>query len=147
MGCGRRLHGQGNGCADERGFGLIEATVPAGGGPPAHAHTEQEETFYILDGELEFLDGDHIFTAVAGDFVHIPRGIRHRFTNKGNHAAKMIFMFTWFLRGCPGLQAGEESDSCGAGQATEFRLQGERPSTRPGKLLGVRCENQARTPC
>jgi hypothetical protein len=24
--------------------------------------------------------------------------------------------FTGFLRGCPGLQAGEESDSCGAGQ-------------------------------
>jgi quercetin dioxygenase-like cupin family protein len=76
------------------GFGFIEATVPAGGGPQAHAHVEQEETFYILDGELEFLDGDHIFTAVAGDFIHVPRGVRHRFTNKGNHAAKMIFMFT-----------------------------------------------------
>ncbi|MEU8911221.1 hypothetical protein, partial [Streptomyces mirabilis] len=36
---------------------------------------------------------------------------------------------TWFLRGCPGLQAGKESDSCGAGQGTGFRLQGERPST------------------
>ncbi|MGW1711011.1 cupin domain-containing protein [Streptomyces sp. NPDC002206] len=76
------------------GFGFIEATVPAGGGPPAHAHPEEEETFYILDGELEFLDGDHTFTAVAGDFIHIPRGVRHRFLNRGNHAAKMIFMFT-----------------------------------------------------
>ncbi|MGW3248051.1 cupin domain-containing protein [Streptomyces sp. NPDC001070] len=76
------------------GLGFIEATVPAGGGPIAHAHPEQEETFYILDGELEFLDGDHVFTAVAGDFIHIPRGVRHRFTNKRNHAAKMIFIFT-----------------------------------------------------
>ncbi|ETK32910.1 cupin domain-containing protein [Microbispora sp. ATCC PTA-5024] len=76
------------------GFGFIEATVPTGGGPGAHAHPGEEETFYILDGELEFLDGDHTFTAVAGDFIHIPRGIRHRFTNKGNHAARMIFMFT-----------------------------------------------------
>ncbi|AVH60743.1 MULTISPECIES: cupin domain-containing protein [Streptomyces] len=76
------------------GFGFIEATVPAGGGPLAHVHPGEEETFYILDGELEFLDGDHVFTAVAGDFIHIPRGVRHRFTNKGNHAAKMIFMFT-----------------------------------------------------
>ncbi|WP_416237085.1 HAMP domain-containing protein [Streptomyces sp. RB17] len=25
-------------------------------------------------------------------------------------------LFTGFLRGCPGLQAGEESESCGAGQ-------------------------------
>jgi quercetin dioxygenase-like cupin family protein len=76
------------------GFGLIEATVPAGGGPGPHAHPEQEETFYILDGELEFLDGDHRFTAVAGDFIHIPRGTRHNFQNKRMHAARMLFMFT-----------------------------------------------------
>ncbi|MFF3946723.1 cupin domain-containing protein [Streptomyces sp. NPDC001902] len=76
------------------GMGFIEATVPAGGGPVPHAHPEQEETFYILDGELEFLDGDHLFTAVAGDFIHIPRGVRHRFKNKGSHAARMIFIFT-----------------------------------------------------
>lgn len=76
------------------GMGFIEATVPAGGGPVPHAHPEQEETFYILDGELEFLDGDHLFTAVAGDFVHIPRGVRHRFKNKASHAARMIFIFT-----------------------------------------------------
>ncbi|MGH8920922.1 MAG: cupin domain-containing protein, partial [Actinomycetes bacterium] len=76
------------------GFGLIEATVPAGGGPPPHAHPGEEETFYVLDGELEFLDGDHLFNAVAGDFIHIPRGIRHRFHNKRMHAARMLFMFS-----------------------------------------------------
>jgi quercetin dioxygenase-like cupin family protein len=76
------------------GFGLIEATVPAGGGPTPHVHPNEEETFYMLHGELEFLDGDHRFTAVAGDFIHIPRGIRHMFRNKSKHAAKMLFMFT-----------------------------------------------------
>ncbi|MFE2541864.1 cupin domain-containing protein [Actinacidiphila glaucinigra] len=76
------------------GFGLIEATVPAGSGSGAHAHGDEEESFYILDGKLEFLDGDRTFTATAGDFVYIPRGIRHRFTNKSYHAAKMLFMFT-----------------------------------------------------
>jgi quercetin dioxygenase-like cupin family protein len=75
-------------------FGFIEATVPAGGGPPPHAHPDEEETFYLLSGELEFLDGDHLFIAKAGDFIHIPRGVRHRFHNIANHAAKMIFMFT-----------------------------------------------------
>jgi quercetin dioxygenase-like cupin family protein len=76
------------------GFGLIDATVPAGGGPVAHVHPNEEETFYMVSGELEFLDGDHTFTAVAGDLVHIPRGTRHRFRNKGIHAARMLFMFT-----------------------------------------------------
>jgi oxalate decarboxylase/phosphoglucose isomerase-like protein (cupin superfamily) len=48
----------------------------------------------MVSGELEFLDGDHTFIARPGDFVHVPRGIRHRFNNKGLHAAKMIFLFT-----------------------------------------------------
>ncbi|GAA4585763.1 hypothetical protein GCM10023194_29360 [Planotetraspora phitsanulokensis] len=75
------------------GLGLIEATVPAGGGPQPHAHP-RDESFYMLDGELEFLDGDHRFTAVAGDFIHVPGGIRHCFLNKRKHAARMLFMFT-----------------------------------------------------
>jgi quercetin dioxygenase-like cupin family protein len=32
-------------------------------------------TFFLLSGELEFLYGDHTFTAAAGDFVHVPKGI------------------------------------------------------------------------
>ncbi|WP_345126590.1 hypothetical protein [Streptomyces chiangmaiensis] len=38
-------------------------------------------------------------------------------------------LVTKYLRGRPGLQAGEESDPCGAGQETGFRPQGERPPT------------------
>ena len=35
---------------------------------------------------------------------------------------------TWLLRGCPGLQAGEESDSCGAGPEKTNRPQGDSSS-------------------
>jgi mannose-6-phosphate isomerase-like protein (cupin superfamily) len=81
--------------AQTRGLlGFIEATVPPGGGPEPHAHNDQAETFYLLSGELEFLDGDRTFTAAAGDFVHVPAGIRHRFKNKTAHATRMIFLFT-----------------------------------------------------
>lgn len=75
-------------------FGFLEASVPPGGGPEPHAHNDQAETFYLLSGELEFLDGDRTFAAVAGDFVHVPRGIRHRFKNRGVHTARMIFLFS-----------------------------------------------------
>jgi quercetin dioxygenase-like cupin family protein len=75
-------------------IGFIEATVPAGGGPVPHAHTEEDETFYVLDGELEFVDGDHTFTAVAGDFIHVPKGIRHGFKNRRIHAARLLFIYT-----------------------------------------------------
>jgi quercetin dioxygenase-like cupin family protein len=75
-------------------LGLVEATVPPGGGPVAHAHTRTDEAFYVLSGELEILDGGRTFVARAGDFVFIPRGIRHRFKNTGVHGARMLFMFT-----------------------------------------------------
>jgi len=75
-------------------LGLVEATVPPGGGPIAHAHTKTDEAFYILSGELEMLDGARRFMAHTGDFVFVPRGIRHRFKNIGVHATKVLFMFT-----------------------------------------------------
>jgi quercetin dioxygenase-like cupin family protein len=95
-------------------LGFLDASVPPGGGPEPHAHNDQAETFYLLSGELEFLDGDRTFTAVAGDFVHVPAGIRHRFKNKGTHTAKMVFMFTpggpeeAFVEFCNPAQPGEQ---------------------------------------
>jgi quercetin dioxygenase-like cupin family protein len=75
-------------------LGFVEASVPPGGGPRAHQHDDADEAFYLISGELEFLDGDRIFTAHSGDFVFVPRGIHHRFTNKGLHTAKLLFLFT-----------------------------------------------------
>lgn len=81
--------------ASTNGFlGLGEATVPPGSGPVAHAHTKADEAFYILSGELEILDGARTFMARTGDFIFVPRGIRHRFKNTSVHAARMLFMFT-----------------------------------------------------
>jgi quercetin dioxygenase-like cupin family protein len=44
-------------------LGFIEATVPPGRGSSPHAHSSETEAFYLLSGELEFLDGDQRFTA------------------------------------------------------------------------------------
>jgi quercetin dioxygenase-like cupin family protein len=73
---------------------FIEAIVPPGGGPIAHAHAAEDEAFYILDGELEFLDGDRTFIAGTSDFVFIPRHRRHRFKNITGQPAKALFLFT-----------------------------------------------------
>lgn len=75
-------------------IGLIEAHVPPGGGPPPHTHARTDETFYMVSGELDFLDGDRVFTAYVGDVVHIPRGTVHRFHNSGIAPAKMVFAYT-----------------------------------------------------
>ena len=81
--------------ADTAGrMGFVEAVVPPGGGPVAHVHHDREEAFYLLDGELEFLDGDRTVVADAGDFLFVPRGVRHRFRNIGTRPARMVFFFT-----------------------------------------------------
>ena len=73
---------------------FIHAVVPPGSGPIAHSHGNEDEAFYLLSGQLEFLDGDKTFVAEAGSFVFIPRQRRHRFKNIGSKAAETLFLFT-----------------------------------------------------
>jgi quercetin dioxygenase-like cupin family protein len=61
-------------------FSVIEEVAPRGEGTPLHVHREDDETFYVLEGELTFyLDNDQPIAASAGSFVHIPGGVVHAF--------------------------------------------------------------------
>ncbi|TWP43310.1 cupin domain-containing protein [Lentzea tibetensis] len=75
-------------------LGFAVAVVPPGAGPIAHVHNLNDEAFYLLDGQLEFIGGDKTFVASAGDFVFVPRGVRHRFKNLSTLTARMAFLFT-----------------------------------------------------
>jgi quercetin dioxygenase-like cupin family protein len=72
----------------------MEALVPPGGGPPAHVHTREDETFYVTEGEIEFVLGDETVIAGPGDFVNVPRGTVHCFRNAGSEPARMVLTFT-----------------------------------------------------
>jgi len=73
---------------------VMEALVPPGGGPPPHIHTREDETYYLLEGELEVLLGEETTVAGPGDFVNVPRGSVHCFRNAGTETARMILTFT-----------------------------------------------------
>lgn len=62
---------------------MVEISVPPEGGPPPHIHHNEEESFYIRQGELTILAGDRTLNVTAGDFVHIPRKTVHCFKNVG----------------------------------------------------------------
>src|SRR5258705_4315330 len=67
--------------ADDTGgaFSLLEATEPAGFGPPMHIHRNAAEAFYVLAGEyIIFLD-DRELRCPTGSFIYIPAGMRHGF--------------------------------------------------------------------
>jgi quercetin dioxygenase-like cupin family protein len=72
----------------------MEALVPPGGGPPPHIHRREDETFYVVEGELEFRLGDASTTAGPGDFVNVPRGTVHNFRNAGTETARMVLTYT-----------------------------------------------------
>lgn len=72
-------------------FSLIEEWAPRGEGTPLHRHPEDDETFYVLEGELAiyFEDGQPI-AAPAGSFVYVPGGAVHAFTVASETARYLI---------------------------------------------------------
>ena len=63
-------------------FSFMERTLPPGGRrPPPHIHTNCEEAFYVLDGEIEFSLGVDTVIGRSGSFVHVPGGVSHTFVN------------------------------------------------------------------
>ena len=74
-------------------YSMFEATVLPGGGPPPHIHRREDETFYVLEGEITFQVGDKRRVAKSGTFVHMPIGILHAFKNETNQPAKMLISF------------------------------------------------------
>jgi quercetin dioxygenase-like cupin family protein len=71
-------------------YALWEAVVPPGGGPPPHAHSREEEGFYVLEGEITFTVGEQRLVAGAGTFANLPVGTPHSFKNEGGRPAKML---------------------------------------------------------
>jgi mannose-6-phosphate isomerase-like protein (cupin superfamily) len=61
-------------------FSLVEALAFRSTEPPLHIHHNEDEAWYILDGQMTFYVGDDTMTATAGTFVFAPRGIPHTFT-------------------------------------------------------------------
>ena len=74
-------------------YATFEATVLPGGGPPPHIHRREDETFYVLEGEITFQVGDQRRVASAGTFVHMPIGNLHAFKNETDRPAKMLITF------------------------------------------------------
>jgi quercetin dioxygenase-like cupin family protein len=72
------------------GFGLIEQVLPPGFAPPPHIHHNEDEAFYLLEGNITFQCGDQTFNATAGSFVYLPRGIVHGFTVAADQPARLL---------------------------------------------------------
>ena len=58
-------------------------------GPPLHDHDDQVDSFYVLDGEIEFEVEGSVHAGGPGTLASIPRGLCHTFrhTHDGGPAS------------------------------------------------------------
>ncbi len=76
---------------DTSRFNLALITIaPQRSGPPSHAHTDEDDSFYMLDGELVFtVDGEEVVVG-PGTFVLVPPGVAHTFANRTDAPARFL---------------------------------------------------------
>jgi quercetin dioxygenase-like cupin family protein len=68
---------------------LIDMHVPPGGGPPPHRH-DFEESFTILEGEIEATFRGKKSVVRAGETINIPANAPHFFTNASQKPARLL---------------------------------------------------------
>ena len=68
---------------------LIDMHISPGGGPPPHRH-DFEESFTMLEGEIEAVFRNQHRTVHAGEVINIPANAPHQFQNKSQQAARLL---------------------------------------------------------
>jgi quercetin dioxygenase-like cupin family protein len=71
-------------------YSLFEITTQPGDGPPSHVQHWEDESFYVLEGEYEFLVEDCTIRAGAGSLIYVPKGNLHAHKNVREECAKML---------------------------------------------------------
>jgi len=73
-------------------FVLVEELARRGKVTPLHVHPDEEETFYVLEGEALFhLDGSERSLG-AGGFVSVPRGMPHAYLVTSEVARSLVLV-------------------------------------------------------
>lgn len=82
---------------DEPGenYDLLEFSIPTEpGAVPLHVHHDNDEAFYVLEGELLFQIGDDQHSLTPGSYAFGPRGIPHAYQNTGDGPARILVVYT-----------------------------------------------------
>lgn len=72
-------------------YAAIDMLIPPDGGPGPHSHANFQESFYVIDGEIEVRSEGGTYIAKKGAFVNIPKGgVVHCFKNKTDQIAHLL---------------------------------------------------------
>jgi quercetin dioxygenase-like cupin family protein len=73
---------------------LLDVSLVPGIGVPRHTHTREDETYYVLSGELKVEVGDQSFLLRPGDSLLAPRNIPHQIKNTGTGENRYLLVFS-----------------------------------------------------
>lgn len=78
---------------DSTGILIVEIVVHSPGGPPLHRHFDQDEWFYVVQGEFVLEEAGQRFTLRPGDSLLAPRQVPHVWALGGAGAGRLIIVF------------------------------------------------------
>jgi quercetin dioxygenase-like cupin family protein len=79
---------------DANGASCTEWDAAPGFDTGLHVHERLEETWYVLEGELEFRLGEETFTATPGATVFVPPRVAHAFANRTDGTARFLLILS-----------------------------------------------------
>jgi quercetin dioxygenase-like cupin family protein len=71
-------------------YSLTEHLVTAASNPPMHVQVDEDEAFYIVDGEVEFEVDGEVAVATPGTFAFVARGAAHTFRVLSDTARMLV---------------------------------------------------------
>jgi mannose-6-phosphate isomerase-like protein (cupin superfamily) len=74
-------------------FALGNVTLEPNGGQVPWHNQEQEEVYFIVEGEGEMCLGEERREVTSGQMVYIPPGVFHQLTNTGEAPLRMIYCY------------------------------------------------------
>lgn len=75
-------------------YAMLECVVSPGEWTTRHIHHNEEEAWYVLEGELTFQLAERTERAFPGSYALVPRGTLHAFGNTGAKPAKCLIIFS-----------------------------------------------------
>lgn len=79
---------------DSSGLLILENSFSHKGGPARHLHHDQDEWFYIAEGEFVFEIGDQKLTLRSGDSLLGPRKVPHVWACMGDGVGRIVIAFS-----------------------------------------------------
>jgi mannose-6-phosphate isomerase-like protein (cupin superfamily) len=75
-------------------YAVFQDFVLPAAGPGLHTHTREDESLFVLEGEVRATVGERTVDVGPGTLVHMPLGVPHGFQNVSDKPARLLMTYT-----------------------------------------------------